>query len=82
MFRKKKNRTKRSLSCVQVAGGMREVGRAADGTMIWTRGEKERERYWRREEAKRKRVRKEDPLVVDHALGPRLMKLSVEDVYR
>lgn len=44
MFRKKKNRTKRSLSCVQVAGGMREVGRAADGTMIWTRGEKERER--------------------------------------
>lgn len=27
MFRKKKNRTKCLLSCVQVAGGMREVGR-------------------------------------------------------
>lgn len=46
------------------------------------RRKRERERYWRREEAKRKRVRKEDSLVVDHALGPRLMKLSVEDVYR
>lgn len=35
--------------------------------------------------AKRKRVKKEGPLpplVVDRALGPRLMKLSVEDVYR
>lgn len=81
MFRKKKNRTKRSLSCVQVAGGMREVGRAADDTMIRTRREKERGTEEGRR-AKRKRVRKEGPLVVDHALGPQLMKLSVEDVYR
>lgn len=80
MFRKKKNRAKRSLSCVQVAGGTREVGRVADGTTI-RRGGKKRDAGEGRE-AKRKRVRKEGPLVVDHALGPQLMKLSVEDVYR
>lgn len=53
--------------------------------MIRTKGEKERtHRSGKdgREGAKRKRVRKEGPLVADRVLGPRLMKLSVEGVYR
>lgn len=70
MFRKKKNRAKRSPR-VQVAVGWdddTDEERERDG------GGKER--------ARRKRARKEGPLVVDRALGPPLMKLSVEDVYR
>lgn len=35
-----------------------------------------------KERARRKRARKEGPLLVDRALEPPLMKLSVEDVYR
>lgn len=51
-------------------------------------GRRERERKSERgggKRARRKRVRKEGPppsFVVDRALRPRLMKLSVEDVYR
>lgn len=44
--------------------------------------EQERRGRWGKERARRKRARKEGPLVVDRALGPPLMKLSVEDVYR
>lgn len=62
MFRKKKNRAKRSLSCVQVAGGMK--GRwdepVDDGTMIRTRRrEKERKRHQEKEGGEKKESEKE-----------------------
>lgn len=66
-------------------GGMRKKGRrwGEDGTMISGRGKRKNERGGDREGTRRKRVRKEGPpLVVNRALEPRLMKLSVEDVYR
>lgn len=68
-FRKKKNRAKRSLSCVQVAGGMRKRG-GTEPRMVRRYGRRGKKRDTsERDEgrgeagggAKRKRVRKEGP---------------------
>lgn len=79
MFQKKKNRAKRSPRVCR----WRWDGRGWDDDTDEEREiEQERRGRWGKERARRKRARKEGPLVVDRALGPPLMKLSVEDVYR
>lgn len=88
MFRKKKNRAKRSLSsCVQVAMGWGRKARDEARMGRWyldEERENEREGEVGRggEEREWERKPPPPPPAVDRALGPRLMKLSVEDVYR